>query len=315
MKKVLPILLAGSLLFTSGLFVKGSSATAASSTGKIEVLLDAKKIQFPDAQPYQDAQGSVMVPIRFVSEALGAEVGWEKVNGHMSVSVKNGDHIVDMTVGQEVAKVDGKDKSYGTKIELKQNRTFVPLRLVSEGLGQTVEWDKVGRWVWIGKKEALTLEEAGLKPVSIEPYKKYFAGKPALLMTVDRDAEYSKAVIFKTSDLPTAFIGDIYSMDYYVEKDGSSFIKVRAKTNMDSPGNIFFLSNDGKPRYRNPVFKKTINNNDGTKIFYYPILSFLDELDGIKNYKTFKIKDAVYIGFSYANKNYIPLLKNPWADK
>nr|WP_280521372.1 copper amine oxidase N-terminal domain-containing protein [Paenibacillus mangrovi] len=304
-------MLASSLLLSGGLIVKGSSATAASAAGKIEVLLDAKKIQFPDAQPYQDAQGSVMVPIRFVSEALGAEVGWEKVNGQMAVSVKNGDHTVNMTVGQEVARVDGKDKSYGTKIELKQNRTFVPLRLVSEGLGQTVEWDKVGRWVWIGKKEAPRLDEAGLKTVDIGPFKKYFSGSDYLLKD-GYDQPYKKVLLFKRSNLPAAFIDDFYSLDYVVESNGLAYIRARTKTKSDSPGDIFFLTKDSKPRARNPVYKKTINNQDGTKTFFFPVVSWLDDLDGIKNYTKFKINEVLYIGIRLASDEYIPLMENPW---
>lgn len=290
----------------------GNTAAAASSTGNIEVLLNAKKIQFPDAKPYQDAQGSVMVPIRFVSEALGAEVGWQKVNGQMTVSVNNEKHNVRMTVGQKVAKVDGQDKSYGTKIELKQNRTFVPLRLVSEGLGQPVEWDKIGRWVWIGEKKAPTLEELGLKPVSIEPYRKYFSGKKFYYENGRDGKPYDKVLIFKRSNLPAAFLDDFYSIDYVIEQGGAAYIKARTKTKTETPGNIFFLTSDNKPRSRNPVFNKTINNQDGTKTFFFPLISWLDELDGIKNYKSLKINDVLYIGFRHAANDYIPLMENPW---
>lgn len=299
-------------MLSGGLFANGSATAADSSTGNIEVLLNAQKIQFPDAKPYQDAQGSVMVPIRFVSEALGAEVDWEKANGQMTVSVQNEQHTVQMTVGQKVAKVDGQDKTYGTKIELKQNRTFVPLRLVSEGLGQPVEWDKIGRWVWIGKKEALTLEELGLKPVDIGPYKKYFSGKKFYYENGRDGKPYDKVLIFKRSNLPAAFLDDFYSIDYVVEQGGAAYIKARTKTKTETPGNIFFLTKDNKPRSRNPVFNKTINNQDGTKTFFFPLISWLDELDGIKNYKSLKINDVLYIGFDLASKDYIPLMENSW---
>ncbi|CAJ0571300.1 unnamed protein product, partial [Mesorhabditis spiculigera] len=125
---------AGAMMFTAVGF-GGSAAHAATTPKQVEVLLNTVKMKFPDAKPFQDGQGSVMVPIRFVSEALGAKVG-----------IKSKDHTVDMTIGQTTATVDGQKKDYGTQIILKQNRTFVPLRLVSEGLGQKVEWDKIGRW-------------------------------------------------------------------------------------------------------------------------------------------------------------------------
>jgi len=287
-------------------------AKAATNDSGIEVLLDAKKIQFPDAKPFQDGQGSVMVPIRFVSEALGGKVKWSKNNGNMAVEVKNGDHTVNMTVGQVMATVNGKTKSYGSKIVLKQNRTFVPLRLVSEGLGQKVEWDKVARWVWIGKKDALTLVESGLNPVSLTPYKKWFEKKPYLLKNMD-EKPYEKVVIFKNSDLPTTFVRDIYSMELYTDKTTTAtYLKVRAKTTSGS-GNIFYLTNKTDIRYRNPMDSMTINNGDGTKYCFYMIWSPADKtLHDIVDQKPLTIRDIEYIGFSYGSKEFIPLMINPW---
>ncbi|PYE41848.1 copper amine oxidase-like protein, partial [Paenibacillus barcinonensis] len=71
MKKLMLAVLAGALSVS----LMGSGAESASAAGKpkqVEVLLNTIKMKFPDAKPFQDAQGSVMVPIRFVSEALGA---------------------------------------------------------------------------------------------------------------------------------------------------------------------------------------------------------------------------------------------------
>lgn len=316
MKKIAPLCLAGALLLSGGLFANGSATAAASSTGNIEVLLNAKKIQFPDAKPYQDAQGSVMVPIRFVSEALGAEVGWEKVNGQMTVSVNNEKHNVQMTVGQKVAKVDGQDKSYGTKIELKQNRTFVPLRLVSEGLGQPVEWDKIGRWVWIGEKKAPTLEELGLKPVSLEPYRKWFEKKQYLLKSPREGTNYRETLIFQLSDLPTKFLRDIYSIEPFIDqKTKTTYLKVRSKTTSNA-GNLFYLTKKWDVRYRYPITEMTINNGDGTKYSFYKIWSRADKtLDGIIDQKNLELNDIEYIGFDGAGQDYIPLMINPWKGK
>ncbi|MDM5280265.1 copper amine oxidase N-terminal domain-containing protein [Paenibacillus silvae] len=162
MKKLLLALLTGVISVS----LIGSVAESASAAGKpkqVEVLLNTIKMKFPDAKPFQDAQGSVMVPIRFVSEALGSKVTYSKEGKVSKVGVYNKDHKVDMTIGQTSALVDGQKKDYGTQIMLKQNRTFVPLRLVSEGLGEKVEWDKIGRWVWIGNKNFRSTDVRNLK--------------------------------------------------------------------------------------------------------------------------------------------------------
>ncbi|WP_025683108.1 copper amine oxidase N-terminal domain-containing protein [Paenibacillus maysiensis] len=284
---------------------------AASSSKPIEVLLNAKKIQFPDAKPFQDDNDYVMVPIRFVSEALGAKVGWEKAGGQLAVSIKNDVHLVNMTVGQNTATVDGQSKTYETKIILKQNRTFVPLRLVSEGLGQTVEWDKISRWVWIGKKEIVALENKGLQPASIEPYKKAFATNSYLLKK-PYGGTYDKVVIFKQSDLPIKLLRDIYSVEPYTNAKGTPYLKVRVKTE-STTGSIFFITKSNETRHRYAVDQLTTDNGDGTKMQYYPIYSSSDELfQGDKNYKSFKLQDVQYIGFPLASEGYIPMMVNPW---
>ncbi|MDQ0047077.1 hypothetical protein J2T18_001360 [Paenibacillus polymyxa] len=284
---------------------------AASSTKPIEVLLNAKKIQFPDAKPFQDSNDYVMVPIRFVSEALGAKVGWEKTGGQLAVSIKNDAHAVNMTVGQNTATVDGQTKTYETKIILKQNRTFVPLRLVSEGLGQTVEWDKVSRWVWIGKKEIAALEDTGHKAVSIEPYKKAISTTPGLLKNVIGHP-YNKVVIFKQYDLPVKMLRDIYSIEPYTTSKGVPYLQMRVKTN-STAGGIFYLTRNKDARLRPALEQMTQDNGDGTKMVYYPIYSSADELYlGTKNYKSFKLQDIEYIGFDLASRDYIPMMVNPW---
>ncbi|WP_145950351.1 copper amine oxidase N-terminal domain-containing protein [Paenibacillus sp. Y412MC10] len=309
MKKLMLSAVAAVLVLSGTSTLKPVNAAA-----PIEVLLDGKKISFPDAKPFQDAQGSVMVPIRFVSEALGAKVGWTKNNGQVAVQVNNGDHTVNMTVGQTTATVNGKAKSYGTKIVLQKNRTFVPLRLVSEGLGQTVEWDKINRWVWIGKKDAPTLEESGLKPVSLDPYRKWFAKKQYLLKSPREDISYDKVVIFKSSNLPSTFVRDIYSVELYTDpKTKTPYLKVRAKTASAGAGDIYYLTKKQDIRVRNPIETMTINNGDGTKFCFYKIWSRSDKtLDGIVDQKNLSIQDIEYIGFYGGTQDYIPLMVNPW---
>ncbi|KAF6565793.1 copper amine oxidase N-terminal domain-containing protein [Paenibacillus sp. EKM202P] len=285
---------------------------AASSTKPIEVLLNAKKIQFPDAKPFQDGNDYVMVPIRFVSEALGAKVGWEKTGGQLAVSIKNDAHAVNMTVGQNTATVDGQTKTYETKIILKQNRTFVPLRLVSEGLGQTVEWDKVGRWVWIGKKEIAALEDTGHQAVSIEPYKKLFA-KDQNLLKNRKGQEYTKAMIFKYTDLPIKLLRNVYSVEPS-SLQGVPYLKIRIKT-ASTASPLFYITKNNDTRYRYPMDQLTQDNGDGTKMIFYKIYSSADEIYyGIKDYKSFKLQDVQYIGFYGGSMDYIPLMINPWKE-
>lgn len=295
-----------------GVFGIAGDKTEAAASPAIEVLWNANKIMFPDAKPFQDGSDRVMVPIRFVSEALGAKVDWSKARGELSVSIQNAAHTVSMTVGQSAATIDGQTKTYDTQIVLEQNRTFVPLRLVSEGLGQPVEWDPLSCWVWIGTKDVQTLDQKGLKPVSLDPYRKWFADKLYLLKDME-DKPYAKVMFFKQSDLPTTFVRDIYSVELYTDPETTNvYLKVRAKTT-SSAGNLFYLTKKGDIRYRYPVDERNINNGDGTKYSFYSVWSSSDKiLDGIVDQKYLTIEDIEYIGFRGSEQDYIPLMINPW---
>ena len=55
--------------------------------------------------------------------------------------------------------VDGQPKTLDTAAKIKDNRTFVPLRFVSEGLGAEVTWDPVGKNVYITTGKAVQLPQ------------------------------------------------------------------------------------------------------------------------------------------------------------
>ncbi len=144
LKKTLVAVLAASMIAgVVPMFTPQAQAVEAkiAVNSQVEVLLNARKMAFPDAKPFQDENSAVMVPIRFISEKLGAKVGYAQSSGKQTVTLKTDKHSVTMTVGSSTAVVDGKSKTYDSKIIVKQQRTYVPLRLVSEGLGQTVDWE------------------------------------------------------------------------------------------------------------------------------------------------------------------------------
>ncbi|QKS58161.1 copper amine oxidase N-terminal domain-containing protein [Paenibacillus barcinonensis] len=298
MKKLILAVLAGALsvsLMGSGV----KSASAAGSPKQVEVLLNTIKMKFPDAKPFQDAQGSVMVPIRFVSEALGAKVTYSKEGKVSKVGVYSKDHKVDMTIGQTSALVDGQKKDYGTQIMLKQNRTFVPLRLVSEGLGEKVEWDKIGRWVWIGNKNFRSTDDKEFKLTKLSDFKAYT--KSDNVFRDMADEMYSGVKIIKETDLPIQ-LGDsqvVYSIDIVkssITKDDQVQIRSNHRGNP-----IAFLIKNNYAKSRGVLDPAFINNGDKTGMNYYPVVSQSDKFQNgeyVQSYTgwmNFKITQADYI--------------------
>ncbi|MDN4620269.1 copper amine oxidase N-terminal domain-containing protein [Paenibacillus sp. PsM32] len=317
MKKKMMTVLAATILFT-GVGVTVPQVDAATNKPQIEVLLDARKMAFPDAKPFQDDSNAVMVPIRFVSEKLGAKVGWSKAGGKQIVTLKTDKHTVSMTVGSATAVVDGESKTYDSKIILKQSRTFVPLRLVSEGLGQTVNWDQISKWVWIGSKKPLTIEELGLPKTTIDPYKPFFSSNPKL-MTNTFNKPYKYAVKIKSNDFPLLMAGYIYGVDLYTFNDNSAysgFTYIRVRTYGNVSPNLYLLTNKGDVRYRYKRNELTQKNSDGTIYNYYGVYAKGDEVaENIKDKKQLSIQDIKYIGFDGSAKEEdvsLVLMDNPW---
>lgn len=131
---------------------------------KLGVEVNGEKIAFTDVQPYVDEQtGSTMVPAREIAERLGAEVEWDRALEQVTFRSQHTTSL--LTIGEEYAWVDGKQVELNAPAVLKNGRTMVPLRAVSESLGADVDWvgernlvlitsaDKAQRstWIWDSK--------------------------------------------------------------------------------------------------------------------------------------------------------------------
>lgn len=79
-----------------------------------------------------------LVPLRFISEKLGAEVLWE--DGWDGCVIKKGETEIKITFGSAEFLVNGEKFTYEAPIEVVNDRTMVPVRFVSEVLGQDVYW-------------------------------------------------------------------------------------------------------------------------------------------------------------------------------
>lgn len=91
--------------------------------------------------PYLDDNDRTMVPIRFVAERLGADVGWEQSTQQITITL--GDKVIVMFVGSVNYTVNGNASVMDTEPVIIDgwDRTIVPVRFVAEALGMAVSWD------------------------------------------------------------------------------------------------------------------------------------------------------------------------------
>jgi len=88
-------------------------------------------------QPPAIVNGSTMVPLRGIFEALGASV---QVTGN-DIEAVRGETTVRLTIGSDTATVNGQQVKLSQKSVVMNGRTLVPLRFVSEALGASVHFD------------------------------------------------------------------------------------------------------------------------------------------------------------------------------
>ena len=92
--------------------------------------------------------GTTLVPLRGIFEALGANVQWNQKD--QTIDAIKGNTTIWLKIGSKTAKVNGKAVTISVPAKVKEGRTLVPLRFISQSLGETVHWDSSTRTVTIG---------------------------------------------------------------------------------------------------------------------------------------------------------------------
>lgn len=112
----------------------------------ITVMLDGKIIVFDEAQPAL-VNNRTMVPMRKIFEALDATVTWD--NNTQTAKAQKGDMEVVITIGSNVMYSNGIPAEIDSPALLMRNRTYVPVRFISNALGVKVDWDNTKKIVYL----------------------------------------------------------------------------------------------------------------------------------------------------------------------
>lgn len=128
-------------------------------------ILDGKNVKLPITKVKLDGkylEGDVppvilndrtLVPVRLVSENLGAKVTWD--GKKYEVHIQKDDKEIVLKIDSYKAYVNGKEYTLPDKVPAKliSDRTMVPVRFVSEQLGVNVNWDSVNRVVLLESQD------------------------------------------------------------------------------------------------------------------------------------------------------------------
>jgi hypothetical protein len=111
-------------------------AVLAQASSPISIIVDGNTIA-SDVPP-QIINGSTMVPVRVISEALGATVSWDSSTQTVTL-LNNGVHVA-MTLGGYTLE-NGSPITLDNPAQLINGRVMVPIRFIATAFGCQVNWD------------------------------------------------------------------------------------------------------------------------------------------------------------------------------
>ncbi|MBB6670633.1 stalk domain-containing protein [Cohnella nanjingensis] len=114
-----------------------STANIVMTVSKKEAKVNGKAVKL-DTAP-QLLNGTTYLPLRFVSDALGGQTDWNAAN--KQATVLRGGTLLDLWVGGKELVSTGVRQEAAAAPILQNGRVLVPVRVVSEQLGQKVDWD------------------------------------------------------------------------------------------------------------------------------------------------------------------------------
>lgn len=119
------------------------------NSGNIKnISIGSSRVDFCDAFPFADNNGSIQIPVRAVAEAIGATVTWNGEN--QSVTIEKDDIKLEIFIGNSFAgifKNNSKDTMYMNTF-IKDDRTFIPLDAFAEAFDCDVSKSDNYEVVW-----------------------------------------------------------------------------------------------------------------------------------------------------------------------
>lgn len=152
--------------------------TAVLADDPIKVFIDGEQMSFQGDPVILD--GTTMVPFRSIFEKLGLSVQWDQ---NTQTVTGNAEALrIRLTIGHSPAQVNNHAVELPVVPQIRNNITYVPLRLVAEATGKKVSWDQATKTVYIETNiESRSTASAADKPSAVglarlEPESGYYFG-------------------------------------------------------------------------------------------------------------------------------------------
>ncbi len=215
MKKWFTVLLLSLFMATAIDTETGSASTINKNMieqNNVTVIINGKHITFND--PILNNSGTLLLPMRDFYEAIGAQVYWNQQT-KVASSVRN-NQTVELTIDSKTALVNGNKVQLLAAPIVYKNRTYIPMRFVSENSDGKVYWDQQNKIVEVilnednyddqspgPGEETPTIEE----PVVVQPYTLYMNNQK---IPMDHEAITKDGRIYIPSDYFKDYLENSY---------------------------------------------------------------------------------------------------------
>ncbi|NLJ72677.1 MAG: hypothetical protein GX333_06665 [Syntrophomonadaceae bacterium] len=164
--------------------------------------------------PAEIKDDRVMLPLRYVieDEVFAGEVFWDSLLNKVALNCQG--KYIELFINDSKAKVNGEAYQLDTSPYIKDSRTYIPLRFISELLGAKVDWDSDKGEVNI-KTEGVPLKKPIIKDREVFAYYYYQA-----FAEFKQNAHLFDTVSFRWFE--TNYKGDIY---YEYQDDYRNILK------------------------------------------------------------------------------------------
>lgn len=298
MKKLISFLTAAAMTVSCGAaasasgFVKSMNTAEANGNTSIDIIYNGQLLEYTDAIP-ENIDGRVMLPFRTVLEQIGAQVDYD--SEMRLITASRGGITIKFTPEDDTIYVDNNGKSSEIKMDIpiviKNDRTLVPVRFMSNAFGMQVGWNGEYNAVFVVDKEAYAEDFAANAP-------------NMMLMAEMTKYDYNKSDVDIAMDYEVG-IGQRLSlaMDFGSEmSESTSYINGKISADIEDMGiltlsakdaNLEMIAADGKVYIKTDLLKQLLSGVYGLLVndelkgviesdewFYFDVEKLINELLG-----------------------------------
>jgi len=146
--------------------IVSSSLLAFAEENKIKIVIDGQEVMFDESLgiPFIDENGRTLVPFRTTLETFGASVSWDPSNN--TAIARKDDVTIIVPISQKYILKNGVKIETDTAAQLKNGRTYLPIRAVLEAFGCEVSWNQNTNTVLVNSpkhEEKIVFEDKNLE--------------------------------------------------------------------------------------------------------------------------------------------------------